>query len=172
MPALSRAQDATNTPVAKPRRPRNQCHSSTPCRSTATDRGGHERDDGDGRQAHFRNHVHTKITKDGKPAALSDGVVGERVSGSYKKTADGKLDAVTIYFGGSSRSQEKGRHPKTDRRRGFQSSEGWQAVPPVLYCRFHQLVSPFGFCGVCVGSWDCCRSNRLRAASSAMMNSS
>ena len=41
----------------------------------------------------------TKITKDGQPATLSDGVVGQRVSGSYKKTDDGKLDAVTVHFG-------------------------------------------------------------------------
>ena len=41
----------------------------------------------------------TKIIKDGKPATLSDGVVGESVGGAYKKTADGKLDAVTVHFG-------------------------------------------------------------------------
>jgi hypothetical protein len=42
----------------------------------------------------------TKITKDGKPATLADGVVGEPVSGYYKKDADGKLSATTIHFGG------------------------------------------------------------------------
>ena len=41
----------------------------------------------------------TKITKDGQPATLSDGVVGQPVSGSYKKTDDGKRDAVTVHFG-------------------------------------------------------------------------
>ena len=41
----------------------------------------------------------TKITKAGKPAALSDGVVGEPVSGTYKKTEDGKLNALTVHFG-------------------------------------------------------------------------
>jgi hypothetical protein len=41
----------------------------------------------------------TKITKDGKPATLSDGVVGEPVSGSYTKTADGKLNALIVHFG-------------------------------------------------------------------------
>jgi hypothetical protein len=41
----------------------------------------------------------TRITKDGKPAALSDGVVGQPVSGSYKKTDDGKLNAVAVHFG-------------------------------------------------------------------------
>jgi hypothetical protein len=41
----------------------------------------------------------TKILKDGQPAVLADGVVGERVSGSYRKTADGKLEAVRVHFG-------------------------------------------------------------------------
>jgi hypothetical protein len=41
----------------------------------------------------------TKITKDGKPATLADGIVGEKVSGYYKKDADGKLNATTIHFG-------------------------------------------------------------------------
>ena len=41
----------------------------------------------------------TKIFKDGKPAKLSDGVVGEQVRGAYKKGEDGKLNAVSVYFG-------------------------------------------------------------------------
>ena len=41
----------------------------------------------------------TKITKDGQPAALSDGVVGEPVRGAYTKTDDGKLNAVVVHFG-------------------------------------------------------------------------
>jgi hypothetical protein len=41
----------------------------------------------------------TKITKANKPATLTDGVVGEDVVVSYKKTADGKLDATTVRFG-------------------------------------------------------------------------
>jgi hypothetical protein len=41
----------------------------------------------------------TRITRDGKPAVLSDGVVGESVGGAYKKTADGGLDAVIVHFG-------------------------------------------------------------------------
>jgi hypothetical protein len=46
----------------------------------------------------------TKITKDGEPATLADGVVGEMASGYYKKDADGKLNATTIHFG----SKKKG----------------------------------------------------------------
>ena len=41
----------------------------------------------------------TKITKDGKPATLADGAVGEPVGGYYKKDADGKLSATTVHFG-------------------------------------------------------------------------
>jgi hypothetical protein len=49
----------------------------------------------------------TKITKDGQPATLSDGVVGQPVSGSYKKTADGTLNAVTVHFGVKSGEKQK-----------------------------------------------------------------
>jgi hypothetical protein len=45
----------------------------------------------------------TKITKNGKPATLTDGVVGEPASGYYKKDADGKLNATTIHFGSNKR---------------------------------------------------------------------
>ena len=41
----------------------------------------------------------TKIISDGKSATLADGVVGEQVSGAYKKTDDGKLTATSIHFG-------------------------------------------------------------------------
>jgi hypothetical protein len=41
----------------------------------------------------------TKIIKDGKSATLADGVVGEQVSGTYKKTDNGKLTAISIHFG-------------------------------------------------------------------------
>jgi len=41
----------------------------------------------------------TKIMKDGKPATLADGTVGENVTGSYRKDADGKLNASKITFG-------------------------------------------------------------------------
>ena len=46
----------------------------------------------------------TKITKDGKPATLADGVVGEPVSGTYHKTDDGKLNAITIHFGAKAKT--------------------------------------------------------------------
>ena len=49
----------------------------------------------------------TAVTKDDKPAVLADGVAGVPVRGSYKKNADGKLDAVTIRFGGAAGATKK-----------------------------------------------------------------
>ena len=45
----------------------------------------------------------TKIFKSDKPATFADGVVGDYVTGSYKKTDDGKLIAHSVYFGGKSK---------------------------------------------------------------------
>jgi hypothetical protein len=42
----------------------------------------------------------TKITKDGKPALLEDGVVGDPVTGFSKPADDGKMVATTVKFGG------------------------------------------------------------------------
>ncbi len=41
----------------------------------------------------------TKITKDGKPATLADGVVGEEVGGYAKPLEDGKMVATSLRFG-------------------------------------------------------------------------
>jgi hypothetical protein len=41
----------------------------------------------------------TKITKDGKPATLSDGVVGEPAGGTYTESSDGKMVAKSVRFG-------------------------------------------------------------------------
>jgi hypothetical protein len=49
----------------------------------------------------------TKIIKDGQPAILSDGVMGEMVGGVYKKSTDGKLTATTIRFGAKSEKKMK-----------------------------------------------------------------
>jgi hypothetical protein len=49
----------------------------------------------------------TTVTRDDKPAVLADGVAGEPVRGSYKKNAEGKLDAVTIRFGGAAGATKK-----------------------------------------------------------------
>jgi hypothetical protein len=51
----------------------------------------------------------TTITRDGKSATLADGVVGEPVSGVYKKTSDGKLAAISIHF----RAKAENKKPET-----------------------------------------------------------
>lgn len=49
----------------------------------------------------------TKVTKDGQPATLTDGVVGEPVAGAYKKADDGKLTATTVHFGAKGEKKNK-----------------------------------------------------------------
>jgi len=53
----------------------------------------------------------TKIAKDGKPAMLADGVVGEPVSGAYTKAEDGTLNATVVHFGAKPEKQEKEKTP-------------------------------------------------------------
>ena len=55
----------------------------------------------------------TKITKDGKPATLNDGVVGEPVSGYAKPTSDGKMAATTVRFG--AKVEDKGAEKKNSK---------------------------------------------------------
>jgi hypothetical protein len=53
----------------------------------------------------------TKITMDGLPATLADGVVGEMAGGAYRKDADGKLTATSLSFNGKSAKKKKKAHP-------------------------------------------------------------
>ena len=53
----------------------------------------------------------TKITKNGKPATLADLTVGEKISGAYKKSEDGKNNATTVRVGDSPEKSE-GKKPK------------------------------------------------------------
>lgn len=54
----------------------------------------------------------TKITKDGQPAVLADGMVGEMAGGAYKKGADGKLEATTVSFGAKATGSGSGKKKK------------------------------------------------------------
>jgi hypothetical protein len=56
----------------------------------------------------------TKIMKDGKPATFDDATPGETIHGSYKKTEDGKMVAVTLNFGKATSSNAKSKTPSTD----------------------------------------------------------
>lgn len=49
----------------------------------------------------------TKITKDGKPATLDEGVTDEMVAGAYKKADDGTLHATSIRFGAKAEEPKK-----------------------------------------------------------------
>jgi hypothetical protein len=61
----------------------------------------------------IRINAETKISKAGQPAALEDGVVGEDVSGAYRKSAAGELDATTVRFGPKPDKSEPGKdHPE------------------------------------------------------------
>jgi hypothetical protein len=115
VPALSRAQDTTNTPAAAAMPPA----AATPPAATPTPPVKKHSAKSTTQPFHgtltavdtnamtltvesrtFDMTSETTVTKDGKPAVLADGVVGDLVRGSYKKDADGKLSAITIHFGG------------------------------------------------------------------------
>ncbi len=49
----------------------------------------------------------TKISKDGKPAALEDGVIGEECGGYAKTNSVGKVVATTLRFGAKPASEKK-----------------------------------------------------------------
>lgn len=49
----------------------------------------------------------TIVTRNDKPAVLAEGTVGDLVSGTYKKNAEGKLDAVTLRFSNSTGDKAK-----------------------------------------------------------------
>lgn len=55
----------------------------------------------------------TKITKDGKPATLADGVVGEPVTGYAKPDEEGKMVATTVKFGAKPESKDGEKKKKT-----------------------------------------------------------
>ena len=85
----------------------------------------------------------TVVTKDDKPAVLADGVAGEPVRGSYKKNADGKLDAVTIRFGGKRRRRNR---RATDLRK-FSVLKRPTATPAVFIAASTNWSAPSIFAG-------------------------
>ena len=101
VPVLLSAQDAgTNTTdtAAAPATPHKHKHGGTPFR------GSVESLDTNAMTLTVGSHTFditpkTKITSNGDPATLADGVIGEKVSGSYRTNKDGDLDAVTVRFG-------------------------------------------------------------------------
>jgi len=57
----------------------------------------------------------TRITKNGQPAVLSDGTVGQPVTGYYKTGEDDTtLEAVTVHFGTTTKAPRKKKHTQTN----------------------------------------------------------
>jgi hypothetical protein len=54
----------------------------------------------------------TKITRNGQPATLADGVVGEPVSGAYQKADDGQLSATVLHLGAKAENKHKDKPEK------------------------------------------------------------
>jgi len=99
-PVLARAQDkGTNAPAApsqtEPAKPKK--HDSVPFHGTVSGVDTKAMTLTVGKHT-FDVTSDTKITKDGKPAILSDIAVGDKVGIAYKKTGD-KLAALTINDG-------------------------------------------------------------------------
>jgi hypothetical protein len=111
VPALSRAQDTTNAPVAAAQTPPVKKHTAAPSAAlpfhgtlTAVDTNAMTLTV---EKRTFDMTSETTITKDGKPAVLADGAVGDQVTGAYKKNAEGKLDAVTVRFSANTGGKKK-----------------------------------------------------------------
>jgi hypothetical protein len=107
-PAAARAQDATNAPVMSGQETpvKHKKHDTGPFHGklSAIDKNAMTLMVG---ERTFEITSDTKITKDGQPATLSDGVVGEMVGGAFKKGADGKLVATTVSFGAKAADEKK-----------------------------------------------------------------
>lgn len=59
----------------------------------------------------------TKIQKNGKPATFDDAVVGESVGGAYKKSDDGKLNAVSLRIGAKPEAKPEGEAKKEKKKK-------------------------------------------------------
>jgi hypothetical protein len=106
LPAQLRAQESTNTPAATaPAKPK-------PARESLPFTGKLVSVDTNAMtftvaKRTFAVTSETRINKAGKPATLSEGGVGETVSGAYKKAADGTLHASTVNFGPKAEKEKK-----------------------------------------------------------------
>jgi hypothetical protein len=98
VPAISRAQDSTNMPADNAAAAAPKKHGTPPIHGkvAAVDTAAMTITIG---ESTINITSETKISKDGQPATLSDIVVGDTVSASYKKDDAGKLNATTIRDG-------------------------------------------------------------------------
>ena len=107
MPALSRAEGtSTNAPASSDQTPAKPKHGNLPFHGnlSAVDTKAMTLTVG---TLTLQVTSDTMITRDGKLATLADGVVGELVSGAYKKTNDGKLNANNVHFGAKAEMKKK-----------------------------------------------------------------
>ena len=95
-PAVSRAQESTNAPTATTPAPKKNGGLPFHGKIAAVDATAMTLTVG---SLIINVTPATKITKDGKKAALADLAVGDTVGGSYKKDEAGKLNAVTLHDG-------------------------------------------------------------------------
>jgi hypothetical protein len=56
----------------------------------------------------------TLITKDGQPAIMADGAVGDAVHVTYRKGEDGKLEALLLNYGAKSEPAKPAKAKKTE----------------------------------------------------------
>lgn len=100
VPTISRSQDASGTTNAPAQTPPKKHHGAIPFHGkvVAIDTSAETLKVG---KLILNITSTTKISNatNGEPAILSDIVVGENVGGSYKKDADGQLNAQTIHIG-------------------------------------------------------------------------
>jgi hypothetical protein len=66
----------------------------------------------------FRIKNESQITKDNKPAKLTDAIVGEPARGTYTKTADGKLDVTKVRFGKAGGNKAGGKNGGAKKKTG------------------------------------------------------
>ncbi|MEI9866150.1 MAG: hypothetical protein WDN00_16670 [Limisphaerales bacterium] len=97
-PVTINAQDTTNAPAISDTTVKHKKHDYVPFRGklVAVDKTAMTLKVG---ERTFEISSETKISKASGPATLADGVVGEMVSGAYKKGKDGKLMATSVHFG-------------------------------------------------------------------------
>ncbi len=95
-PAASRAADSTDAPAAKAHA--NKKHRGLPFHGKIAKLDSAAMTFTVGQRTFVVTSA-TKIIKDGKPAVFSDLAVGQKVGGSYKRAADGKLDVATVRVG-------------------------------------------------------------------------
>lgn len=64
----------------------------------------------------FQVTSHTKLSKEGKPATLADGVVGEDIAGFAKEVSAGKFEAVSVRFAAKAPGHSKPKKSKDEQK--------------------------------------------------------